>query len=631
MPVPIPRREPAHHVLKPAPNKSDLQYLLHSIPDIPDGPPPAFSTRERWIDSLPPWRRDKLRHVNDERDDASISLPKFLSEGEFFDPPHMIHEMPPIDDPMALDSDVAFSNPSSHQTSRYPTNSHYDPLLARNVGHEPASSNHSRRSSSSSTRLSSVHDSSLQSFKGCHSTTDSQDKTFQVPRPDEKAQHEHVSHGQHVRNHTGQSAMAADSPSALSTVAPSASPSYAKSCEALAQWTAQYLWKVTTQGLSLPSTHVCSDTFVETFPTEPHKYLAESIHSVFLSTLIQPSVVILALQYISRLPVHLGLRRTTQGTVHEFRKLYIGDVISENRALGFSNATYASFKLFVIAVILSNKVLDDHVFTLKTWTEVSGISLDVLNKLEWLSLDLLSHELSLSPQEWGNWVHDLSRYHRSLAPFPLPIGAPKETPHNVVRCLFEDLLKAQSPAVAPGLLVEPVFLGIENRILEKDRERQELRDFDPVDFDLDEDGPLREEYIPKRRSSGSFSLPDNSKAERMLPPPAQWSPGAADSPVNVPTKASYQAVQRSPRSFEGIMSSFQHFLQPSPHYHSSIAEIDVKHHNAVSSHSFPASYHTYSGSYITSALRLSAPVNATSYFQSAFSAHEQYQAPWIRI
>lgn len=264
-------------------------------------------------------------------------------------------------------------------------------------------------------------------------------------------------------------------------------------------------------------------------------------------------------------------------------------------------------------------------------SEVSGISLDVLNKLEWLSLDLLSHELSLSPQVWGNWVHDLSRYHRSLAPFPPPIGPPKETPHNIVRYLFDELLNAQSPPVAPGLLIEPVFLGIESRILEKDHERQGAGDFDPIDFDLDEDGPLREEYIPKRRSSASFSLPETAKVDRELPPPAQWSPGAADSPVNVPLKASYQAVQRSPHPFEGIMSSFQQFIQPSALYRSSLPESDVKQNNALSSHSFLPSYHTYSGSYITSAMRLSAPVNATSYFQSAFSAHEQYQAPWIRI
>lgn len=259
MPVPIPRREPSHHVLKPAINKSDLQYLLHSIPDIPDGPPPAFSTRERWIDSLPPWRRDKLRHVDDERDDLGISLPKFLCEDEFFDLPHVTHEMPHIDGPMAMDTDIVAFNPALQHTSRYPTNSSYDLSSVHKAGHEPALLNHSRRSSSSSTRLSSDHDSSLQSFNGCHSSTAPQDNTFQVPRSDERASYEHVSRGQHVRNQTSQSAMAAESPSTLSTVAPSASPSYAKSCEALARWTAQYLWKVTTQGLSLPSTHVCQE------------------------------------------------------------------------------------------------------------------------------------------------------------------------------------------------------------------------------------------------------------------------------------------------------------------------------------------------------------------------------------
>ena len=77
---------------------------------------------------------------------------------------------------------------------------------------------------------------------------------------------------------------------------------------------------------------------------------------------------------------------------------------------------------------------------------------------------------------------------------------------------------------------------------------------DVYEIDLDEDGPLREEYLPKRRVSGGSSIhsvksrdtPDSKNvdksrdwekrdsrtaaAEKVLPPPAKWSP-EADEPI----------------------------------------------------------------------------------------------------
>ena len=52
------------------------------------------------------------------------------------------------------------------------------------------------------------------------------------------------------------------------------------------------------------------------------------------------------------------------------------------------------------------------------------------------------------------------------------------------------------------------------------------------DINLDEDGPLREEYLPRRRTNGKvgFSSSANSTAQHSLPPPAKWSP-AADEPI----------------------------------------------------------------------------------------------------
>lgn len=68
MPVPVPRfsKPPSHPVIKNKQRPSqtaDLQSLSSSLPPCPTGPPPSFSTREEWIKSLPAWRRDKPRRI----------------------------------------------------------------------------------------------------------------------------------------------------------------------------------------------------------------------------------------------------------------------------------------------------------------------------------------------------------------------------------------------------------------------------------------------------------------------------------------------------------------------------------------------------------------------------------------
>jgi hypothetical protein len=58
------------------------------------------------------------------------------------------------------------------------------------------------------------------------------------------------------------------------------------------------------------------------------------------------------------------------------------------------------------------------------------------------------------------------------------------------------------------------------------------------DIDLDEDGPLRQEYLPRRRvsrhnslrSCSSLDTSTSTQSDRFLPPPAKWSPHA-DEPL----------------------------------------------------------------------------------------------------
>lgn len=114
----------------------------------------------------------------------------------------------------------------------------------------------------------------------------------------------------------------------------------------------------------------------------------------------------------------------------------------------------------------------------------------------------------------------------------------------------------QAPVGIDSTVPEPVFLGLEHRRREKRCiEDTALEGVDVLEIDLDEDGPLRQEYLPKRHISRAGSLRSviskdglESQAsieqaqhwdkrdsmtidtERLLPPPAKWSP-AADEPI----------------------------------------------------------------------------------------------------
>jgi hypothetical protein len=142
---------------------------------------------------------------------------------------------------------------------------------------------------------------------------------------------------------------------------------------------------------------------------------------------------------------------------------------------------------------------------------------------------------------------------------PQPISRPSANPHSIVRKAIGELVR--SPVACDSCDVEactitvfePVFLGLEERRKEK-MERDHAGQVDIHEIDLDEDGPLREEYLPRRRINADRSRSTDSRdssnrslcsgqrsdsdtcapgflpANRALPPPAKWSP-AADEPI----------------------------------------------------------------------------------------------------
>jgi hypothetical protein len=103
------------------------------------------------------------------------------------------------------------------------------------------------------------------------------------------------------------------------------------------------------------------------YAVKPPSNLVPSIHSLLLSTLLQPSAVLLAVWYIVRLPVYFGAVPLSPEFTKErtFRAALLGDGYAGFET-GASEAS-AAFRLVVLGCMLANKWLDDHTFSNKTW------------------------------------------------------------------------------------------------------------------------------------------------------------------------------------------------------------------------------------------------------------------------
>lgn len=191
--------------------------------------------------------------------------------------------------------------------------------------------------------------------------------------------------------------------------------------------------------------------------------------------------------------------------------------------------------------------------------------MQLLNKLEYFALDILSYDLSISSSAWSRWLNHLLSYHHSLTTttYPQPIARPASNPNGFIRKTIQEIMEA--PLGHP--MNEPVFLGVEQRLKEKLGLSALPHEPETLDINLDEDGPLREEYLPRRRvsnggSSGGHCSELRSDSQNgpsihhhilplqgsiSLPSPAKWSP-AGDEPICRPsgrTGPMYLPVQPS--------------------------------------------------------------------------------------
>jgi len=349
-------------------------------------------------------------------------------------------------------------------------------------------------------------------------------------------------------------------------ITPTATAAYKKLAEPISEWIASYVWKACTTGMSLPTAYAQPMAFIKHYPSSPPSHLANSTHSMLLSTLLQPSAIFLAVWYIVRLPVFFG--PVNFDHEHHRKEIRFRAELLGEAHLGFDRdtfETYAPFRLILLGCMLANKWLDDHTFSNKTWHTISNVPIQNLNKLESLALDIFRYDLSVSTHEWTDWLSHLLSYHSSLNSHscPQPISRPSTNPHTIVRRAIENLIEVGVGTSACHCCDEdqytagppvPVFVGIEER--RKDgRDPGHAYDDDALEIDLDEDGPLREEYLPRRRISGAGSLRRSQlrqldvDSDRSLPPPAKWSPAADEPIIRNGVRASMQYVAPQPISY----------------------------------------------------------------------------------
>ncbi|RXW21163.1 hypothetical protein EST38_g4683 [Candolleomyces aberdarensis] len=604
MPVPVPRliKPIAHPVVKPL-RATDQTPQFDS--GIPSGPPPAFRTREEWINSLPSWRRTKPRRIweDDARpsdlgatkdflqglvvaDDAMaikgaradaclpplanfpVSHPQQGVPGEKCNEYGIMgHPGPAMDlfweeDGTALCDDEVMDVEEEFDAAETSPNLVFTDLATYENQTFPRSS-YSTRYEDQSPGSDSGPDSGSSPLGPVTPFADFIDRAVAAEQPYVSQDTGAVSIESSVEY--GVLKQAKDVPvfptlaeppkepaPVPDVVTPSATNGYKQLAEPISEWLAGYVWKVCTTGMSLPALFRYPSSRVVQYSPTPPSYLAPSIHSLLLSTLLQPSAIFLSLWYIVRLPVYFNAADLgpEYGKEMRFRQCLLGDVYSYERDALELNAP---FRLFVLGCMLANKWLDDHTFSNKTWHTISNVPIQILNRLEVLALDVLAYDLSISNRDWNQWMVHVKSYHMTLAsPHLQPISRPSSNPHSIIRKSIDEILQAPSPTSGDSPIPQPVFLGLEER-----KKEEQAASIEVLNIDLDEDGPLREEYLPRRRIGGSCirvsrsndseNLHANTAAPKALPPPAKWSP-AGDEPIlrdRNRSSGQYVAVQPS--------------------------------------------------------------------------------------
>ncbi|KAI6000919.1 cyclin-domain-containing protein [Pisolithus marmoratus] len=110
----------------------------------------------------------------------------------------------------------------------------------------------------------------------------------------------------------------------------------------------------------------------------PSAAFVQFMHKLLETTQVSQSVIVLSLHYIWRLK-------------------------ERNR---FTNGLPGSeFRIAVAALMMANKFLDDNTYTNKTWSEVSGIDLCEIHKMEREFLTAVDFSLHVSGKQYASWLN----------------------------------------------------------------------------------------------------------------------------------------------------------------------------------------------------------------------------------
>lgn len=206
--------------------------------------------------------------------------------------------------------------------------------------------------------------------------------------------------------------------------------------------------------------------------------------------MLQPSAVFLALLYLSKFPRDFLPHQPSKDKMAlKFRRALFGDDDSEDDACR---------KLFVCIAMLADRELHDNCFSSATWSEITHISMSDLAVLDFCSLHMLEHSLWVAPNSYYDWLVAMRHYNSSLVPEALSAQNGRRY-HEIVALQIEHVLSTL--ASGDNAAKQPTFLKPGEHLLPPEIQEDD-EDFE-LDIDLDEDGPLPEQYVPRRVSSAS--------------------------------------------------------------------------------------------------------------------------------
>ncbi|KAJ3100284.1 hypothetical protein HDU97_002375 [Phlyctochytrium planicorne] len=117
---------------------------------------------------------------------------------------------------------------------------------------------------------------------------------------------------------------------------------------------------------------------------------------------------------------------------------------------------------FVVSILLANKVLDDHTFTNRTWSDLSRLDIEIINKSESIFLAKLNYNVIMRRSLFRMWMEDTHKAYRCMVEgkipplFTLPAVRKRYMAKPHLPCLFAavqgvPMFQPYSPGCADGV------------------------------------------------------------------------------------------------------------------------------------------------------------------------------------